>query len=195
MNHEPSNIDQLLDRMEVAARNRGQVPLGAILEEIGNRSFGALLLLAGLILIAPIVGDIPGVPTLMGLFVILITTQLLLRRRHFWLPAWLLERNMDQNKVCRGIRWMRRPARWVDRLLRPRLLIFTREPAVHAIAAVSLVIASMLPVMEVIPFSGNIAGAALLTFGLSLTARDGLLALIAFVFAAINIGAVLYAVL
>ena len=49
-----------------------------------------------------------------------------------------------------------------------------------------------MPVMEVIPFSANAAGAALTAFGLSLIARDGLLALIAFTFTAITIGLVAY---
>jgi hypothetical protein len=41
-------------------------------------------------------------------------------------------------------------------------------------------VAALMPVMEVIPFSVNLAGAALTAFGLSLIAHDGLLALCAF---------------
>jgi len=44
--------------------------------------------------------------------------------------------------------------------------------------------------MEVIPFSANAAGAAITAFGLSLIARDGLLALVASVFMLATIGLV-----
>lgn len=38
-----------------------------VLDIIGHRSFGPLLLFAGIVMLAPVVGDIPGVPVLMGL--------------------------------------------------------------------------------------------------------------------------------
>ena len=37
-----------------------------------------------------------------------------------------------------------------------------------------------MPVMEVVPFSANLAGIALTAFGLAVIAHDGLLALVAF---------------
>ena len=45
-----------------------------------------------------------------------------------------------------------------------------------------------MPFMEVVPFSANLAGAALAAFGLALVARDGLLALIAFLITAATAG-------
>lgn len=53
---------------------------------IGRRSFGPLLLMAGLIILAPVVGDIPGVPSIMGVFIVLVSVQLLIGQEHFWLP-------------------------------------------------------------------------------------------------------------
>ncbi|HEX3034414.1 MAG TPA: exopolysaccharide biosynthesis protein [Thermodesulfobacteriota bacterium] len=87
---------------------------------------------------------------------------------------------------------MRSPARFVDRLLRPRLTIFTHQTAAYVIAIVCVVIAAAMPVMELVPFSANVAGAALTAFGLSLIAHDGLLALLAFVFTAITFGLITF---
>ena len=39
----------------------------------------------------------------------------------------------------------------------------------------------MLPFMEVVPFSANAGGLAIVAFGLALIARDGLLALFSFI--------------
>lgn len=169
-----------------------KVSLGEVMDVVGRRSFGPLLLLAGLITLAPIIGDIPGMPTIMGIVVLLTSGQMLFGRHHFWLPGWVLNRSVKRKKLLKGVKWMRRPARFIDRLLRPRLTALTRDGGVSAIGVVSIIIALAMPAMEFVPFSANGAGAALTAFGLSLIARDGLLALIAFVFTAGTLGVVAY---
>lgn len=188
-------LSELLDRIEEAAGGGERVSFGAILKEVGERSFGPLLLLAGVVALAPVIGDVPGVPTLVGLMVVLVAAQLLLRREHFWLPRWLLERSVAKEKLCKALGWLRRPARFVDRLLRPRLQPLAGHAALHAMALASLLIGVAMPAMELIPFSANGAGAALTAFGLALIARDGLVALLGFVFTAVTAGAALYGLL
>lgn len=151
-----------------------------LLDEVGPRSFGVLLLVAGLITLMPLVGDIPGVPTVMAVFVVLVAGQLLLRRRHLWLPEWLLKRSVESEKLDKALDWMERPAQFIDRWLRPRLRLLTRRVATYFIAIACLFVAALMPIMEVIPFSANLAGAGLTAFGLSLMTNDGLLALLAF---------------
>ena len=187
--NESNNVEQLLDRIESSIKSSERVPIKAILEKVGRRSFGALLLLAGLITLAPVVGDIPGVPTIIGLFVMLTAIQLLLGRHHFWLPQWLLERSIAKDKLCKALGWMRRPSRFVDRLLQPRLTILVQE---IGIAIICLFIAILMPVMELVPFSANGAGAALTALSLSLTARDGLFALLAYISMILTLGIILF---
>lgn len=181
---QPVDLAGMLDRMDEAARDKDRVSFGDIVEATGHRSFGALLLLAGLVMLAPIIGDIPGMPTLMGLVVVLVCGQLLLRRKHFWLPSWLLERSIDQTKFCKAVGWLEKPARFVDRILRPRLSALVQGAWVHVIAVVSIAVALLTPAMELVPFSANAAGLVLTAFGLALIGRDGLLALVAFLTAA-----------
>lgn len=189
---EITNLTCLLDRLSEASVEEDSVNLGAALDTVGTRSFGPWLLLAGLITLAPVVGDIPGVPTVMGILVLLVAVQLLFRRDHFWLPRWMLDRSVSRNKFCKALKWMQKPARWIDRLLRPRLPSFTGSGGVVVIALVCALIALAMPVMEVVPFSANGAGLALTAFGLALIARDGLLAAIAFVCTAITSGLIVY---
>lgn len=169
--------------------------MDAMLDEVGRRSFGPMLLLAGLVAVAPVIGDIPGVPTIVGVFVVLIAGQLVFRRQQIWLPRWLLKRSVRQDKLCKALEWMRKPARFVDRLLRPRLESYTGPKATYAMAILCIVIGVAMPAMEVVPFSANFAGAALSAFGLSLIARDGLLALLGFIFTAATAGVVVYGLL
>ncbi len=195
MDKELTSLEQLLDCIGKANTSRGQVSLGAILEAMGSRSFGPLLLVAGLIILAPFIGGIPGVPTTMAILVLLSAGQLLFRREQFWLPRWLLKRSVARDKLCRGLKWLRRPAQFLDRVTRPRLTVFTQGAGIYVIAIACIAIAAVTPVMEFVPFSANGAGAALTAFGLALLARDGFLALLALLVTASIFGIVVYGLL
>lgn len=159
------------------------VTLEMILNSVGRRSFGPMILVPGLIVVAPIIGDIPGVPTLFALVVLLTSIQLLLGAEHFWLPRWLLNRSMPRERLLKALDWMHKPARFVDRFLHARWTWLVDNGASrYLIAAMSLLISLMLPVMEFIPFSATIGGAALVCFGLALVVRDGLLVVISMLF-------------
>lgn len=180
MNGPGSNqeLQEQLDRIGAAADGDDRVSLEEILAAMESISFGALLLVAGLVTIVPIVGDIPGVPTTMGVLVVLGSAQLLLGRESLWLPRWLRERAVRGSAVTKVIDRTRPVARTVDRVLKPRLGVFVRGAATYVIAVVTLLVGAVMPVMEFIPFSANLAGVVLTIFGLALMARDGLLALI-----------------
>lgn len=135
--------------------------------------------LQGLLAAAPVIGDIPSVPTITGLFVLLVAGQLVFHRDHFWLPRWMLRRSVTKDRLCKALEWLRRPARFVDRLLQPRLGALTRPPAVYAMAVVCGLIALSMPAMEVIPFAANV----------------GLLALLGFIFTVLTIAVGAYALL
>lgn len=178
-NGELTNLEQLLDRIDKDAVEGNRVSVDAILDAVGRRSFGPLLLVAGLITLTPVIGDIPGVPTFMGVIVLLTAVQLLLRRDHFWLPHWILDRTLPRSKLCKMLKWLRPPARFLDRLTRPRLTIFARGIGSYVIAIACIIVALTMPATEVVLFSANVVGLVLTLFGLALIARDGLLALLA----------------
>lgn len=193
MNSNPSNLNHLLDQIGQAAdTEQNEVSLDEILDTIGRRTFGPFLLIAGLITLAPLVGDIPGVPTIMGILVLMVGIQLLFQHEYFWLPQWMLSQSISPDKVCKALDWMRSPARFLDRWLRPRLSACVDGIATYIIAAVCVAIAAVMPAMEIIPFSANVAGIALTAFGLSLITHDGFMALLAFIFSASTFGLVVY---
>ncbi|RRQ21073.1 exopolysaccharide biosynthesis protein [Thiohalobacter thiocyanaticus] len=186
------NLQRLLDRIEDAANNADPVTTGEVIDAVGRRSFGAMLLIPGLVTLAPIIGDIPGVPTLMGAIVLIIGSQLLVGRKRIWLPGWLLKRAAERDKVCKVIRWLRPVARLLDRISRPRLSRITGGFGQYIIALDCVLIAVAMPPMEFVPFSANGAGAALTLLGLGLIAHDGLLALIGLLVTAGTFAAVGY---
>jgi hypothetical protein len=191
----PHDLGELLDVIENAADKHSHVSFRQVYDAVGHRSFGPLLLVTGLIVLMPVVGDIPGVPTVMGVVVILIAGQLLAQRKQFWLPRRLLDASLSARKVCKGVGWLRKPAGVVDKAVRPRLTRFVTAPWTYVIATFALLIGVAQPFMELVPFSANGAGAALTAFGLALIARDGLVALVAMALSAVTGGIVGYALI
>lgn len=189
-----SNLEQLLNLIAQAARKQERVTVSTVVEVAGTRSFGTLLLLVGLILVSPLSG-IPGMATTMAILVLLIAVQLLLGRRHFWLPQWLLLRSVKPYPVLRAVALLRRPARFLDRWIRPRLTFLVHRTGTYVIALVCTIIALAMPTMELIPFSATTAGVPLTFFGLALFAQDGVVALIALALAGLVAGLITYNVL
>ena len=178
---EPHDLEQLLDRLsEAGAEAEGKISLEEAVEAVGRRSFGPLLLLAGLIAASPLSG-IPGLPTTVAVLVMMVGVQMLVGRKHFWLPRWVLERRISTKKFCKALSFMRPAARGVDRFLRPRLTVLTRGAGTYVIATICVLIAMTMPPLEILPFLATIAGIALTAFGLALIAHDGLLFIVALV--------------
>lgn len=177
--NDPTTMKQLLDRIRASGEGVEQVSVAEILEAVGERSFGPVVLLAGLITLAPLIGDIPGVPTLLGLVVVLTLGQLLFQRHSIWLPSWISGRQVPRGKLVRGVDWLQKPARFLDRVTKPRLTFLVNGPGLYAMALICMAVALAMPAMEVVPFSANGGGAALMAFGLAIVARDGLVALLA----------------
>lgn len=174
---EPNNLQTLLDRLEQAKQGKPRIALQTILDLVGFRSFGTLLLVPALIVLSPLSG-VPGLPSIMAILVVLIAGQLLIGRHHFWLPGWLLHREVPCTKYDSALRFLRPIARRMDRLIKPRLTVLTRGAAVPLVALLCIAVAATMFPLELVPFGNSTAGATLTVFGLALIARDGLLVVI-----------------
>lgn len=163
------------------------ISVDEIIEAIGQRSFGPLIVVPGLIVLSPLSG-MPGVPTLGGIAVLLIAGQMLLGRESPWLPELLRRRTISNDRMAKAGSFLMPVARFVDRFTGRRLVWLTRKPYSYLIAAACVLIALVMPPLEVIIFANVLTAAAITAFGLALVADDGLLAAIAFALAAGSIG-------
>ena len=175
---EPENLGSLLDKLDRAAEGKDKVRLGDVHEAIGERAFGPMLLVTGLAALTPL-GVIPGLPTAFAVVVVLIAGQIVIGRDRFWIPGKLRDRRIGADRLTKAVRWARKPARVVDRIVRPRLSVFTKAGFTRAVALICVVIAFAIPPLELLPFAVIAPASAITAFGLGLTARDGLLVLIA----------------
>jgi hypothetical protein len=154
----------------------GSVTLGEVLSAVGERSFGALLV----ILAIPnmVAGLIPGLSILLGLPLLLVSLQLLVGADRPWLPRRLARLEIQRVDLRRIVERTRTALRRIERALRPRLEFLTTSWAERLIGlgCVGLSILVFLP----IPFANLVPATGILLFGFSMLERDGLVALAAF---------------
>ena len=181
------SLEDLLDRLEKCEEGMDRVTIGAILDAVGRRAFGPVLLVLGLIIVSPLSG-VPGLPTSIAVMTLLIAVQLLFGRNNFWLPRWLVRRSMPRPRLEKAVGLLRSPARFIDRCVRRRWSALTQSTGLYVTAAVCVVISLLMPPLELLPFASSIAGAALAAFGLGLIVKDGVLVLVALAFSVASLG-------
>ncbi|WP_374473181.1 exopolysaccharide biosynthesis protein [Phenylobacterium sp.] len=190
--HAAQDLEDLLYELDKAAEDSGpKVSVGEIMETIGRRSFGPLLLLGGLLGMTP-VAAIPTAPTIIATITLLVSVQLLFGRDSIWIPRFLEKLSVKAERVKKTVRVSEKPARVVDKLVKPRLQALTKPMADRVVALVCILVALCVPPLELLPFAAFIPSLAIATFGLGLIARDGLLVLIAFVISTSALGLIVW---
>jgi hypothetical protein len=176
----PTNLEGVIDRLvEVCDTHAdGNVSVSDLMATIGPRSFGPLLLVPGLMNISPIAA-IPLVPASLAVIELLVSGQVLLGKKHLWIPRTIAERSLGAARLRRGLERVRPYAKFVDRLVRPRLTFLTHGIFLRLIALLCVQVALVSPIIELVPFAGTVPNAAIIAFGLAITAHDGLWVLIA----------------
>ena len=178
-------LEQIIDSLVALGKKQEKVSVSDIQQEVGQRSFGPFLLVPALFEISPL-GGIPGVPTLIGLIVVITAAQMLFGRRHFWLPAFISRRSISGDRVVPALTKIRPAARTVDKGLRPRLQRITREPWSRAVAGLCILCAVIVPPLEVVPFASSGPFAAIALIGLGFMGRDGLFVWLGVIVAAVS---------
>lgn len=149
------------------------VTLSEILNLIGRE--GMMLLTAFLTIIFLVPVSIPGVSTVFGGAILLLSFSRLVNRP-LWLPPRLRQRPVSSAKLRagmeRGLKWFRR----LERVSRPRRLrSLTTGPVMGVINNLALILGAILLMAPfgLIPFSNTLPAVAILFFAIGLLQRDG----------------------
>lgn len=165
----------LLERVRQRARGP-EVCLRDVAETLGRASFIPNLMLPALAVVSPLSG-IPLFSSFCGIWIALVSAQMLLHRDHVWLPGFLMRRRVSGERLRTATEWLIRPAAWLDRLTRPRLAFLLRPPLVWLAQAVCLMAGLAMPFLELVPFTSSMLGAVVFLLSLAMLAHDGLLML------------------
>jgi len=156
-----------------------EVTVEHVIDRLGRASFASIMLMFSLISTSP-ASAIPGVTAIVAMIVLILVVQMMIGRKSVWLPGIITRQTLDTDKLEKGIRWLRKPVRWVERHLRPRLTFLFHRPWLWLPLILIAALTLFMPFMEVVPTSGSLASAVIALFAASLLTRDGLLALFAF---------------
>jgi hypothetical protein len=166
-------LSDILARL--AEPESGPVTLADIVTAVGERSFGALLV----VLAIPnmVAGLIPGLSILLGLPLLLVSLQLLVGAERPWLPRRLARVEIPRADLRRIVDRVLPFLRRLERALQPRLgfLMGPWGERLIGLACLALSIFVFLP----IPFANLLPATGILLFGFSMLERDGLVALAA----------------
>ena len=151
-----------------------KLTLAEVVEAFGERAFGALMLMLALMSLLPWP---PGGKAVFSVPIMLLSLELAIQRQTVWLPRWLLRvsvsraayRKASGGRVLRAIRA-------IERLTRPRLPILTGELADVITGIICFVLAVMLALP--VPLGDMLPALTIAIFGLAITQRDGLAALV-----------------
>lgn len=154
------------------------VSIEDLLDAVGRRAFGPLLLLLGFIAISPLT-IVPGTSWLVALVTLLIAGQVLLGRQRPWLPKKALAVSFPREALVKGAELMAKPARTVDSFVKPRIGLLTDPPFVQIVSLLAMVAALITFPLGLVPFGPILPGLAIMLIGLGLTARDGIMLLLA----------------
>jgi hypothetical protein len=185
------NLDSLLAAIENQLREAEDkedvnVRVRDVLEAVGRRSYGPLLLAIGIFSISPAT-IVPGLTWASAVLAGLISGQMALGRRFPWLPKQILEASAPRRPLLKFIGGARPWARGIDRFIRPRFTFLAAPPLVNLIALLCVFAALVTIPLGFVPFAPMAPGIAIIMFGLGMTAKDGIVLTlgVAFVAAAV----------
>lgn len=166
-------LDEIANNVNRESALHG-VRLGVLLNAVGRRSYGPLLLMVGLFAISPAT-ILPFMTTLVAFATLLIALQMAAGAGRPWLPKRLLEIQVPRRVL---FQFLDRARPIVDRLngvwLRPRLEFMTAPPFVFLVALCVVAAALITFPLSLVPVAPLVPGLAVVFFGLGMTARDGL---------------------
>jgi hypothetical protein len=168
-------LSEVLDQLESSAHGQS-IAVEEVIEKLGRKSFASLMLVFSLISTSP-ASAIPGITATVAVIVFILVVQMILGRDCVWLPRFITRRRMSTAKLCKGIGWLRKPVRFVERYLKARLTFLFHRPWLWLPLILILGLTIFMPFMEVIPTSGSIASAVIALFAAGLLTRDGALAM------------------
>lgn len=172
----PHSFASVLKRLEEAGTGP-KVTVSEIVDAVGQRAFAPLLLIPALLVVSPASG-IPGVSTVVGIMITLISAQIVFRRKSVWLPEFLRRRTISRRSLHGAVRFLEKPAGVIDRYTYRRLAFLTEWPFDIVPAIICLGAGLIMPFFEFVPFTSSILGAAVGLFSLALVTSDGVLVLI-----------------
>lgn len=183
-----SHFSTMLEKF-AEAQTGDRIQIGVLVRAMEHRSVGALVLILALPMVVPI--PAPGISVPFGIFLMLVSTELLFARGQVWLPQRIAARSIARKDFVRFAERAVPVLRRVEQFARPRMAGFTRGWGIRIVGFTCLILATIIALP--IPMGHFLPGSVICMLAIGLIECDGLLIAIGFVAAAFVLGIVTWA--
>lgn len=188
-------IATLLEDLSALAVARDKVGLGEIVDTLGARGFGPLLVVLAAFLILP-VGMVPGMPGIVGLFLILIGSRMAVGSTQLWLPARLRRVNLPGRLLVASVARAQPAVLWMRPLVAPRLPFLVDSHLMLRVIAIILMATGAVNILiGFVPGLPFLMSLHVLVLGIGLSSRDGVLGLIGYLLVLPELAIILHVLL
>ena len=159
-------------RRLIAGIKGHSVTLRELMDAVGEQGLLLICAVASLPFLIPV--SVPGISTVFGAAIILISLAITANRLP-WLPKKILDRQLETTKLVpaleKGVSIVSR----LDRFLKPRLSSLTTGRLVNRVNGLAITFAGVLLMfpLGLIPFSNTLPGVAILLLSTGMIQRDG----------------------
>ena len=149
------------------------ISFGEIIKKLGDRAFGPILLVFSLPMVFPMP---PGVSTLFGLPLLILTFQMIKGSDTLWLPKFLTERRFSHKVFAAVAGKMAAVMRPLEHLLKPRcnFMIDSKFEKITAMLMFTMALIMFLPV----PGFNMLPAVAIVITAIGYIERDGLVVML-----------------
>jgi hypothetical protein len=180
--------EKLSDTLKaLVGRLKGQtITLRELMEAIGEQGLLLMCAVASLPFLIPV--SIPGISTVFGAAIIMISLAITFNRLP-WLPARILDRKMETAHLVpaleKGITLVSR----LDKYLRPRIPALTSGLVVNRVNGLTIMVSGVLLMLPLgfIPFSNTLPGVAILLLAAGMIQRDGVIVIGGYLFLVLTV--------
>lgn len=167
---------QMLHRLSIGTPE-DKVTFGQMLDALGERGFGLLLMVLAIPNLLPFPG-VPGVSFITGVAILYLAIQLMLAREKPALPTWIGRKSFTRGQLARFIVKTNPFLRWLERPIQPRWNPLVAGAGERFIGFVALIHAITLALP--IPMGNLPQAVALILFALALIELDGVMATVGY---------------
>lgn len=186
---EKRSFVDILEDILVSTKNKETIQVRDIFSRLAGRGYAALFILLSLPFCLPL--QIPGFSTPFGILLAFLGLRFAFAKRLWW-PRFVLEKQLKSKHVAAVVRKSIPVVKWLQKILHPRLLFFTKTPLMHRLhGLIIFFLALFLSLPLPIPMTNMLAATPILLIGLGLLEDDGVCILAGYLMALIALIAVL----
>ena len=162
----PSRLSDIVKTMDTSA----DTTIGALVDSLGERAFGALMFIFA---VPNIIPTPPGTSAILGLPLVILTWQLMIGRQSIWLPEVIRRRQISREVLGSFVSKVLPYMGKIEKVLKPRFgLLVSSDASERVIGFVTFALSLVL--FLPIPLNNMLPAAAISCIALGLAERDGI---------------------